>query len=215
MLSKLSKRPPKLKTRGPPPSLAVADHPPIIFGSPLLGSSHMNLDRYWITRLQRLSNRKNIGAKQVFMSDRVIRDFPKEKISIQGSDSQELLSVIPFHGNVYCTVCPGCASRTNSIPLLKLARAGLVVPVLLSWYEYYDDRFAQEIRGVDHISAHEFNFFSELRRKSEGEPNICPTCAWEDKSKTLDLLKNRRGARLTNPLILDEPESAGESMASA
>jgi hypothetical protein len=69
------------------------------------------------------------------------------------------------------------------------------VPVLLSWYENYDDRFAQEIRGIDHISAHEFNFVSELRRKAEGEPDICLTCAREDRSRLLGLLKNKRGAR--------------------
>lgn len=155
----------------------------------------MNLDRYWIARLQRLSNRKNVAAKQVFMSDRVVQDLPKEKVFIQGFGSQKLLSIIPFHENVYCSVCPGCTSRASSTPLLKLARAGLVVPVLLSNYEYYDDRFAQAIRGIDHISAHEFNFFSKLRRESSGESDICPTCAWEEISRDLCFIKRRRAAR--------------------
>lgn len=153
----------------------------------------MDLDRHQIGRLQSLSNLKKIGAKQVFESERVIQDLPKEKVLIEGFGAQNLLSIIPFYERVYCTVCPSCASRANLDPLFKLSRAGLVVPVLLSFYKHYDQTFTKEIRGIDHISAQEFEFFSNLRL-GKGEV-VCQTCAWEQISKTLEVLKRRPGVR--------------------
>ncbi|MBT3071681.1 hypothetical protein KKP04_12490 [Rhodomicrobium sp. Az07] len=66
---------------------------------------------------------------------------------------------------------------------------------MLSDYEQYNDYFCKGIRGIDHISAHEFDFFSELRWLSASDSHICRSCAWKKISESLDSIKAQRRAR--------------------
>jgi hypothetical protein len=140
-------------------------------------------------------NEDPITAKDVFISERVIKSIASDKVLIPSYDKERILATVPFTPSTYVLVCPLCIKSDQFEDFQKLARSGLIIPILLSEYRSYPDKLVEFLHGVDHVSSYEYGAYRFARiNEMSGKGIICQHCAAKMITDMVGNIKDRKAA---------------------
>ena len=144
---------------------------PLSLFSPLiisqsLGAADVNIDKIQLECVTQLAsdleNHGDVDLSKLFNCGRVIETIDQDKIFVSSFDIDTLLSIIPFSPIVYVQICPRCVNSTDLNVFAKLAKFGLIVPILIAPYRMYEDCVVEQVIKYDHISVYEFDLYRRI-----------------------------------------------------
>jgi len=135
-----------------------------------------------------------IALEQLFASQRVAKTVKEEKLVINGFDPEKLLGALPFSSTIYAPICSECV-RPEHYPQFKtLVKSGLVVPVLVGSYKFYNEELRDFIVAHDHVSYWEFAGYRVLRVTAAGDETLCRHCLGKREDDLFKKISGRKNA---------------------
>jgi hypothetical protein len=110
---------------------------------------------------------------KLFRFKSVVGSLAREKISLPGYNSNEVLISFPFHDRIFVQFCSHCPFDENVlIPLLESEQ---VIPVLIGSYNFYRSPVLKKLLRYPHLSWPEFRLFQETSLAAR-EQLLCSGC---------------------------------------
>lgn len=158
--------------------------------------AHVDLDRIHKERISKLFDQDNVpDPENIFVSEKVVNTLPRSKFLIETLDKDKLLSVIPFTPQVYVELCPQCAKSADINTLLKLAEAGLAIPILTAPYSMYGG-LTERVLAIDHISWFEYQAYRTLSLRMKNSRGLCDHCVEKRHRAMIRAVRGDRKAEL-------------------
>ena len=136
-----------------------------------------------------------IGAHDLFISERVVKTLPQNKLLVTGYQKERTLGLLPFTPVLYTYLCPHCIRKEDLDWFEKLVKAGLVVPILRSSYCYYPEHVTRFLLGHDHISVYEYEAHRHIWAGKGGTPPLCGHCLQEQANEVCASIRRRSNAK--------------------
>jgi hypothetical protein len=132
------------------------------------------VDLFW----ERLgTNYSSWKSEELFLSERVFKTLPEDKILLAHFDLSKILSVLPFSPNTYVEICPNCFSPKDLPAFSTLVRKGAIIPILVAPYDRFPQPIVDALRPYDHVSRYEYGAYRWLALQKLAEKGVCSHCA--------------------------------------
>lgn len=164
-----------------------------------------DIDRSHWERLKPIVDAADGSAKipydKIFTSERVVETISSEKILLNGFKPERVKAMLPFTPVVYAPICQECVNPKHFKEFKTFVTAGLVVPVLIGAYHFYEDDLRAFLLSHDHINYPEFNAFRYLHAHSRGVDTMCSGCLRTRVRDVTAKYKGREGEEKHKDLI--------------